>query len=56
VKMIEERVFWVFWSMLEYVKSDEGLIVGGVLLLVIVLAAVIVKEGIRLAHHYMRSL
>ncbi len=52
----DERVFWYFWMAVEYVKSDEGMIVGGVLLLLTVLAIVIIKEGVRLAHHYMRSM
>lgn len=54
--MTEERAFLLFWMAVEYVTSDEGLILGGIALLVIAAAVVVAKEGIRLAHEYMRSL
>lgn len=54
--MTEERAVLFVWSLIELATSDEGLIVGGLALLVIVIVVVIIREGVRLAHDYMRSL
>jgi hypothetical protein len=52
----DEYAFFLLWSAIEGAKDSPEAIVGGVGLLVVGAAVVLIKDAIRIAHEYLDTL